>query len=84
MLRGRDVPLEEQRRAIEELAELQTRSGAPLAIAARRDVGELAGEALRLAYERGVAVFPSPVSAGRAVGLLLAWRRQREGLPPLP
>ena len=84
MLRGRDVPLEEQRRAIEELAKLQTRSGAPLAIAARRDVAELAEEALRLAYERGVAVFPSPVSAGRAVGLLLAWRRQREGLPSLP
>ena len=84
MLRGRDAPLEEQRRAIEELAKLQTRSGAPLAIAARRDVAELAEEALRLAYERGVAVFPSPVSAGRAVGLLLAWRRQREGLPSLP
>ena len=84
MLRGRDVPLEEQRRAIEELAELQEQAGKPIVVAARRDVGELAEEALRLAYERGVAVFPSPVSAGRAVGLLLAWRRQCEGLPSLP
>ena len=81
MLRGRDVPLEEQRRTIEELAELQERTDEPIVVAARRDVGELAEESLRLAYERGVAVFPSPVSAGRAVGLLLEWRRQREGLP---
>ncbi len=84
MLRGRDVPLEEQRRAIEELAELQEQAGKPIVVAARRDVGELAEEALRLAYERGVAVFPSPVSAGRAIGLLLEWQRRREGLPPLP
>lgn len=84
MLRGRDVPLEEQRRSIEVLAELQERTGKPILVAARRDVGELAEEALRLAYERGVAVFPGPVSAGRAVGLLLESRRQREGLPPLP
>ncbi len=82
MLRGRDVPLKEQRRAIEELADLQERTGKPIVVAARRDVGELAEETLRLAHERGVAVFPGPVSAGRAVGLLLTWRRQREGLPP--
>ncbi len=84
MLRGRDLPLDEQRRTIEDLANLQERAGTPIALAARRDVGELADEALRLAYERGVAVFPSPVSAGRAAGLLLDWRRQSEGLPSLP
>ena len=84
MLRGRDIPLEEQRRTIEELADLQEQTGKPIVVAARRDVGELAEETLRLAYGRGVAVFSSPVSAGRAVGLLLEWRRDREGLPSLP
>ena len=84
MMRGPNLSPEEEHRAVEELAELQERSGAPIAIAARRDVGQLTRESLRIAYERGVAVFPSPVSAGRAAGLLLEWRRQREGLPPLP
>ena len=84
MLRGSNLSPEEEQRAIEELAALQERSGTPVAIAARRDVGQLAEESLRLAYDRGVAVFPGPVSAGRAVGLLLEWRRQREGLPSLP
>ncbi len=83
-LRGPNTPTEEQQRAIKELAALQERTGTPIVIAARRDVGQIPEDALRLAYERGVAVFPSPLSAGRAVGLLLRWRRDREGLPPLP
>ena len=83
-LRGPNTPAEEQQRAIEELAALQERTGTPVVIAARRDVGQIPEEALRLAYERGVGVFASPLSAGRAAGLLLQWRAQREGLPPLP
>ena len=83
-LRGPNTPTEEQQRAIEELAALQERTGTPIVIAARRDVGQIPEDALRLAYERGVAVFPSPLSAGRAAGLLLQWRRDREGLPALP
>ena len=84
MLRGPGASSEELQRAVEELAALQERTGKPVVVAARRDVGQIPEDALRLAYERGVAVFPSPVSAGRAAGLLLQWRRDREGLPPLP
>lgn len=84
MTRGLATPRTEQQRIIEELADLQERTGKPIVVAARRDVSELSKEALRLAYERGVAVFPNPVSAGRAVSLLLEWRRRREGLPALP
>ena len=65
-LRGPNTPAEEQQRAVEELAALQERTGTPVVIAARRDVGQIPEEALRLAYDRGVGVFASPLSAGRA------------------
>ena len=81
---GRTGSDEAQERAIEELAELQESSRKPIAVSARRDTALVAADVLRLAYERGLAVFADPVRAGRAVELLLQWRRDREGLPPLP
>ena len=64
-------------------ADVQDRTGRPLALVRRtRDHNPADGFTVQT-YRRGVAVFPSVARAARAVALILRWRCQREGLPPL-
>ncbi len=73
------------RRAIEQLIELQESSHHPV-VALRRDrMGqpELDDDVLTEAYAHGLGVFHTVQRAARTVARLLEWRRQREGLPEL-
>lgn len=73
------------RRAIEQLIELQESSHHPV-VALRRDrmgIPALDDEVLGEAYAHGLGVFPTVQRAARTVARLLEWRRRREGLPDL-
>ena len=35
------------------------------------------------AHERGIALLPTVARAGKAIADLLAWRKEREGLPDI-
>lgn len=73
------------REGVEELAAVQAESGQPIVGISwneRRD-GQLPRDLLGLAYQHGVAVFPTVARAARAAQLLLEWRVRREGLREL-
>ncbi len=73
------------RRAIEQLIELQESSHHPV-VALRRDrmgMPALDDEVLAEAYAHGLGVFHTVGRAARTVSRLLQWRRDREGLPEL-
>ena len=74
------------RRAIEQLIELQESSHHPVVALRRGRTGsaeQIDDEVLADAYAHGLGVFPTVERAARTVAHLLRWRRQREGLPEL-
>ncbi len=74
-----------EKQAMQDLIDMQTEAERPV-IGVRRARGVerwLTDEVLALAYQHGLAVFPSVPRAARTVGRLLEWRARREGLPEL-
>ena len=70
---------------MQDLIDLQAEAERPV-IGVRRARGVerwLTDEVLELAYQHGLAVFPSLPRAARTVGRLLEWRERRAGLPEL-
>ncbi len=80
--------IERARAAADDLARLQAETGKPF-VALQRDRGMGAASAdvtdafQQQAYRAGVAAFPTIHRAARAVGLVLRWRAERAGLPPI-
>ncbi len=85
---GGEAMREEERalHSVEAVARLQEKSGVPfVGIMSRGSgAGNGAGDpAAELAFERGLAVFPTVQRAAQAISTLLRWRERREGLPDL-
>ena len=81
---GRDTSPEELERhlrtAVDELADIQERTGVPIVmIHDEQRMGLIAEHA----HQRGIAILPTVERAARAVSDLLAWRKQRDGLPDI-
>ena len=73
-------------RSVEAVGRLQEESGVPFVGIMNRDSGAGAGagdSATELAFERGLAVFPTVQRAAQAISTLLQWRERREDLPEL-
>ncbi len=68
------------RAAIDAYADIQERLGVPIVmIQDERYVRNVA----QYAHERGIALLPTVARAGKAIADLLAWRKEREGLPDI-
>ncbi len=81
---GRDVAQEERdrhlRATVDELSGIQERTGVPIVmVQEERHVRSVT----QYAHEQGIAIIPTVARAGKAIADLLAWRKEREGLPDI-
>ncbi|MGE0227020.1 MAG: CoA-binding protein [Dehalococcoidia bacterium] len=81
---GRDSSRDEEdqhfRAAIEEFSRIQERTGVPIVmVQEERRVRRVT----QFAHQKRIAIVPTVTRAGKGIADLLAWRKEREGLPAI-